>query len=119
MLLYTPLQQNVVFMYLCTFCKHVYECLQQTRITQPADEIYASGNHVGDPRFLAFLLGKKHSPSPVDAGWLGGWWLVGWLAGWLVGLAGLAGWLGWLVGWLIGWLAGYGILVSIYTDKAN
>ena len=64
---------------------------------------------------LAFLHGKKHSPSPVVgrlAGWVGGLaGLAGW-AGWLDGLAGWAGWLGWLAelagwaGWLAGWLAG-------------
>ena len=89
-------------------------CLQQTQITQPADECEARGNHVGTPRFFALLHGKKHSPSPFGcwlAGWLVGWlvgWLAGWLVGWLVGLAGLAGWLvGWLAGWLVGWLVGW------------
>ena len=68
-------------------------------------------NDVGNPRFLAISSGKKHSPSPGAAGWLGGlvagWWVgwagwAGWLVGWLAGLgwAGL-GWLGW-AGWLTG-----------------
>ena len=75
-------------------------CLRHTRITQPADEKETSGNHVGTPRFFALLNGKKHSPSPLAPGWLGG---LGW-AGWLVGWAGLVGWLSWLAGWLAGWV---------------
>ena len=58
--------------------------------------------HVGHPRFLAKVLGKKHSPSP-GGGWLAGW-VGGWLVGWLAGLAGLAGWLAGLAKWLAGWL---------------
>ena len=51
LLLHTPLQPNVTSTRFCTFCMHFKMCLQQTRITQPADEIYARIDHVGDPWF--------------------------------------------------------------------
>ena len=49
LLLHTPLQPNVTFTHCCMFCKHFYMCLAQTRITQPADEICATIDHVSDP----------------------------------------------------------------------
>ena len=73
------------------------------KTTVKHDVFEGCGDHVGNPRFFAISIGKKHSPPPLQ---LAGW-VAGGLGGWVAGLGWLGGWVAGL-GWLVGWLAGMG-----------
>ena len=81
---------------ICTFHRDVPSLVGVQKTTVKHDTFKDFRIHVGNPRFFAFSLSKKHSPSPCR--------LAGWVVGGWVGLVGM-GWLaGWLAGWLVGWL---------------